>query len=287
MNVYGCALTALQKHRLCSTANTGTALMSDTVVKPDSHGPCMQSGTDGSQEDVVGSVNAHLIGLTKQFASQTDAFLLVQGEQFHVHRAFLAVASTTFCGLFETAQAENLAAGKSKEDKLCVPLAGHTIENTSIALKFVYQRVVGSLTDAPSRQLWQSVGKARPVIEFAHKFDMRSILEEADTCLSEAAQIQDDEKMLDSTDDIVAWANLAHDYCLKKLLSEVELVMLRSNDTDLWQSSVAQQLPQACQWRVLRAAQQNRRAQHTYGIHAVDSDTLLKWQECGSNQLQA
>lgn len=271
--------------------------MSDTVVKPDSHGPCLQSGSDGSQEDVAGSVIAHLTGLSEQFASQTDAFLLVQGEKFHVHRAFLAVASTTFCDLFETAQAENLAAGKSKEDKICVTMAGHTIQNTSIALKFVYQRVVGSVTHAPSKQLWQSVGQARPVIEFAHKFDMRSILEEADTCLSEAAQLDYGvEEMFDSTDAIVAWANLANDFCLKKLLSEVELVMLDSNDTDLWQSSVAHQVPQACQLRVLRAAQQDRAAfkrdlasgvSRAYGVKHVSSSTLLSWQEGSSNKEQA
>ena len=262
------------------------------VDTPGSHGPCSQSVSDGPQKNFAGRMNAHLTGFSQQFASETDAFLLVQGEQFPVHRAFLTYASTVFCGLFEAAQAENLAAGEIKDGKICVTMAGHTIGDTSIALSFLYQRVLGSMTPAPSKQLWQSVDQARPAIEFAHKFDMRCILDEADTCLSEAASTLHGDQMFDSMDAIVAWANLAHGCCLKKLLSEVELVVLKSHSTDIWRSPVACQFPQACQLRVLRAAQQDRAAleadlkcgcNRTWGVKHVNSSTLLSWQECGSN----
>lgn len=242
-------------------------------------------------------MNTHLIGFSTQFASQTDACLLVQGEQFPVHRAFLTYASTVFCDLFEAAQAESLAAGMSSEDKICVTMAGHTIADTSVALTYIYQRVLGSIKPAPSKQLWKSIDQARPVIEFAHKFDMKCILEEADTCLSEDAQLADGQWLFQDVDSIVAWANLANDYCLKKLLSEVELVMLKCDKTDLWQrsASATHQVPQACQLRVLRAAQQDRAALkadlasgicRAYGVKHVSSSTLLSWQEGSKDKEQ-
>lgn len=277
----------------CVVSEPATTLKASNMA--DSKGPCSKSASGDSQEDFTGNVRSHLTGLSKQFASQTDACLLVEGQEFHVHKAFLAVFSTVFCDMFDTAQAQSSATGKSPQDKICVSMAGHTTADTSIALKFLYQRISG-----PSKHLWLSFDKTRPAIEFAHKFDMRDILEEADTCLSEAAQIMEDDgkQLFNSTDVTIAWASLAERFCLKKLLSEVELFLLQSGNTDLWQRSnpTAYQLPAACQLRVLRAAQQDRVAFRTElanrnkrasgwnmamhdPVKYVDSKTLLSWQE--------
>ena len=138
---------------------------------------------------VVLPLDAHLTldGLSKHFAGQTDACLLVEGQQFRVHSQLLAVCSAVFSDIFSTAKEENMAAPASSNVKLCVTMAGHTIPDIRIFLEYLYQRSVLGLTDTPSKELWRSVDKARPIITFAHKFDMKGILEDCDTCLSEKA----------------------------------------------------------------------------------------------------
>lgn len=117
----------------------------------------------------------HLPGLPEQLASLTDAHLVVEGKHLPVHTGVLAVGSPVFIDLFMTAADDRAAAASAnKADSLCVSMTGHTLRDTCAALKFLYQRSMGS----PSKQLWKSVAAARPIIKFAHKFDMKGILKE-------------------------------------------------------------------------------------------------------------
>lgn len=248
---------------------------------------------DTPTEGFVGGLDAHLAGLCKQFASQTDVCLLVEGQQIRVHSALLAVHSSVFADIFSTAQAENAAAMTSKDAKLCVTMAGHTVSDTCSALEYLYQRSSSSLTNTPSKQLWQSINKGFPVITFAHKFDMKDILEECDTCLSEKAQEKQGKLIFSSTDVTIAWAALADDCGLKRLSSEVELFMLKCSDTKFWQSDsfAAYQLGQASLLRVLRAAQHERAAlkahiaSHMASITCEEQATFLETR-CKSRSTQ-
>lgn len=219
-------------------------MSSDHELSPHEAGPV----------DVGLDTHLTVAGLSKQFVGQTDACLLVEGQQFQVHSQLLAVGSAVFANLFSTAQAENTAA---TINQLSVAMVGHTIPDTRMVLEFLYKRSIVGLTDTPSKQLWQSVDKARPIITFAHKFDMKGILEECDTCLSKKAQEQGGRLIFSSTDATFAWGALADSCSLQKLLSNVELFMLRCVDPMFWQSesSATHQLSQACLTRILRAAQ--------------------------------
>ena len=71
-------------------------------------------------------------------------------------------------------------------DRLSVPLPGDVLVDTRAALKYIYQRVVCSLEVTPSKLLWRSIDEAHPILQFAHKYDMSSVLTvlaECDCCL--------------------------------------------------------------------------------------------------------
>lgn len=55
---------------------------------------------------------------------------------------------------------------------------------------------------------------------------MNGVLEDCDTCLSEKAREQDGRLIFGSTNVTIAWAALAKDYSLRKLLFEFETFML-------------------------------------------------------------
>ena len=224
-------------------------------------------------------VNMHLSGLSQQAASQTDAYLLVQGQKLRVHSAVLILISPVFSDFFSTARSQNLAAERSRDYELCVKMsAEHTVADLNAALAFIYQRSnLGCLSSAPSKQLWLSVDTARPIIKFVHKFNMTSILEEADHCLCKKAR----DEGFNSLESAIAWCSLAEDCSLKKLLSETELFLLNFNDTTLWQA--VHQLSQASQDRLFRAAhhdnvQHRRKFRYELGDF-INSSTLLSWQD--------
>ena len=93
----------------------------------------------------------HLPGLPEQFASLTDAHLVVEGKHLPVYIALLAVSSPLFTDLFMTAAEDRAAAtSASNMDSLCIPMTGHTVRDTCTALKFLYLRSVLDLTETPS-----------------------------------------------------------------------------------------------------------------------------------------
>ena len=159
------------------------------------------------------------------------------------------------------------AASVNRVASMCVPMTGHTLRDTCTALKFLYQRSTLDLTETPSKQLSKSIATARVIIKFAHKFDMKGILKECDSCLSERAQaggdgetkqiLSSDEAMFSNNKAVIAWAALAEEYGLSQLLATAELYMVKSLDPTFWQSQsfVEHRLSQACLLRLLRGAQ--------------------------------
>lgn len=222
-------------------------------------------------------VEAHLRlpGLPEQLASQTDAVLGGGDQCIPVHATVLAMVSPVFAALFKTKASE---AAQSKQDKLCIPLLGDSIADVCFAVKYVYQRALCQIANAPGRQLWRSVDSARPIIKFAHKYNMQIILEECDACLSEKAQkvpggvpvprlghtkfeTTPYSEIFHSVESTIAWAVLAADCSLSHLLAESELFLASMVVTDLgfWHNhdGAVQSLSKESLLRVMGAAQLN------------------------------
>ncbi len=150
-------------------------------------------------------------------------------------------------------------------------MTGHTQHDTCATLKFLYQRSMLSPTETPSEQLWKSVAAARPIINFAHKFDMNGILKECDSCLSEKAQETGGHgvHMFNDNEAVIAWAALAEECDLGDLLATAETYMVEKLDPTFWQSKsfAAHKLSQACFLRLLHGAQYH--AIHSARIHTA------------------
>ena len=202
-----------------------------------------------------------LPGLLEHFASQTDAYLVVNEQRIPVHSAMLAIHSPVFAELFGAAASEC----QSRRDKMCLPMSGHSVADVCCAVKYIYERGVCQLEDTPAKQLWRSVKTARPIIMFAHKYDMKVILQECEASLIEKVQkissglnvSVDRTRIFSSVEATAAWASLAEECKLSNLLAQSELFMASTSDMGFWRggSAVVQHLSQASLLRVLRAAQ--------------------------------
>ncbi|KAA6422702.1 MAG: hypothetical protein FRX49_07237 [Trebouxia sp. A1-2] len=204
----------------------------------------------------------------------TDQIWLVQAAA----QQLAHTGSPVFIDLFMTAADDRAAAASAnKADSLCVSMTGHTLRDTCAALKFLYQRSMGS----PSKQLWKSVAAARPIIKFAHKFDMKGILKECDNCLSEKAQEAGGHgvHMFSDNEAVIAWAALAEEFDLSNLLATAEVHMVKTLDPTFWQSKsfAAHKLSQACFLRLLQGAQ----------YHAINSARIHKIQQQKSNPAES
>lgn len=190
----------------------------------------------------------------EQFALLADAHLVAEGQQIPVHKFLLALGSPVFSDWFLSA-----AQADSSTDTDCYPMPGHTVADICASLKFLYQRTAVQSAETPSKDLWKSVADAEPIIRFAHKFDMQTILQECDTCLSQKAGEADGKGIFKDNDTAVAWAALAEECGLSTLLANAELFMVKNADPEFWQSPVfaRHKLSSTCMLRMLRAAQQN------------------------------
>ena len=137
-------------------------------------------------------------------------------------------------------------------------MPGHTVADICATLRFLYRRTATQAAETPSKDLWESVADARPIIQFAHKFNMQTILQECDTCLSQKAGEADGKLIFRDNDTAVAWAALAEECGLSTLLASAELFMVMNADPEFWQSPdfATHKLSSSCLLRMLRAAQQ-------------------------------
>ena len=184
---------------------------------------------------------------------------------------------------------------------------GHTAADVCTAVEFIYERILCQAHNAPTLQLWESVDQARPIVRFAHKFDMTIILEECDECLS--AKVRENLQpggqsppMFSSRELTIAWAALAEQCSLGKLLACSELFMAMMTDGNFWagDNSAVQHLSQASLLRILTAARTQASAQvlgkckYIYQSHVckycslhlpneqvVNVNHLMSWQSAG------
>lgn len=192
----------------------------------------------------------HLSGLPENFALLIDAHLEAEGKRVPIHKSLLAVASPVFSNLF-------LSASNSNKSEDCFPMLGHTVADICTILKFLYKRTATMATETPSYGLWKSVEDATPIIRFLHKFDMQIILQECDEFLSIAAA--DSKGIFKDTNSTVAWAALADDCGLRRLLAKAEHFMISNASPAFWRSHAfnRHKLSSSCMLRMLQAVQPN------------------------------
>ena len=202
--------------------------------------------------EMQASLVQHLHCFPEHFALLADAHLVVEGQLLPIQKSLLAAGSPVFMDWF-------LSSANSSVDQDCYSLLGHTVADICASLEFLYQRTAVQSAETPSKDLWKSVADAGPIIRFAHKFDMQTILQECDTCLSQKAWESDGKVIFKDIDATVAWATLAEECGLSPLLANAELFMVKNADPAFWQSPVfvTHKLSSTCLLRMLRAAQQN------------------------------
>lgn len=206
----------------------------------------------------------HVAGIPEQFALLTDAHLVVEGRLVPVHKSVLALTSPVFSDLFLAAAQASYSQDAHANH---VPMPGHTTSDICMVLKYLYQRAIRQSADTPSKDLWKSVEDARPIIQFVHKFNMQTILEECDTCLSDKAQEKEGKDIFKDTDTVLAWTVMAEECGLKALLATAELFMIKNHDPAFWQSPafLTYNISSRCLLRMLRGAQ----------VHMNDAIKLL------------
>lgn len=152
-----------------------------------------------------------------------------------------------------------------RNGRICIPMTGHTFADVCIAVKFLYQRTISHWENSPCKNIWKDIDEARPILQFAHKFYMKSVLNDCDLCLSEKAQEQQGKTMFATTDAVRLWAALAEECNLTRLLAHAELSMVKNLTPMSWLSDnpATSQLSSACVFRVLQAAQEYSMASRT------------------------
>ena len=190
-----------------------------------------------------------LPGLPAQSAHLVDAHLVAEGKLVPIHKSLLALGSPVFADLF-------LSATNSNTSEERFPMPGHSVADICSVLKFLYSRTAAVATETPSNGLWKSIQDASPIIQFLHKFNMQIILQECDESLSRKAEA-DSTGIFKDNESTVAWAALAEDCGLKRLLANAELFMVKNADPAFWQSPAfnKHKLSSSCMLRMLQAAQ--------------------------------
>ena len=207
-------------------------------------------------------------GLSEQFALMVDAHLVADGKLVSMHKSLLAAGSPVFSDLFLTATNSNNSAGTDT-----FPMPGHTVADICTVLRFLYKRTATVATDIPSNSLWKSVEDARLILQFAHKFNMQTILQECDIFLSRKAEA-DSEGIFKDNDSTVAWAELAEECGLNRTLASAELFMVKNADPTFWQSPAfnKHKLSSSCMLRMLQAAQLNMNSWSSKFICGIPQD---------------
>lgn len=153
-------------------------------------------GTQGSAS--VGSNATYMSFLPVTLQQMADVKLVVEGVELPAHKTILAANSKVFAELF-TSQ----AAGSSQSE---VPLADESLQDTTIALTYLYRNCVPS-TDAQSVDSLE----ARALIRFGHKYGMQGMLDAVESVLISYLQ-QDFGKLIDDNADIATWTATAEKY---------------------------------------------------------------------------
>lgn len=199
-----------------------------------------------------------------------------------MHTAILAAASPIFADLFTTAeQSFTSTGGVEKHAKVVIPLSGHTMTDVQAALVFIYQRS-GIGGHAVLKSLSLDAASARPILEFAHKFDMKGILKTFDSYMADNKQrvcirqngLMGSEATFDNVAEAASWAALAEKCGLSTLLALAELYMIMYSGDEL--IKVGQGLSFACLLRILHRSQEYKKVCCSYAAHKIPSFSVQK-----------
>ena len=191
--------------------------------------------------------------------------LLTKQTLMPAHMTLLAMLSPVFADMQSCkAEAEADSLWDRKMSSFLIPLPGNTLAEISTVLKYIYQRAVLPVTDAPSRNLWESFETTHAVATFAHKFNMQTILLEIDDALTEAAQSKTRLEtscciphLCDDAECAIEWAALAEQFQLNSFLAHVEAFIVQCPDLKFWMDKdiPVDKLSRGCLQRLLRAQQ--------------------------------
>lgn len=197
--------------------------------------------------------------------------------QLPVHKAVLAAASPVFADLF-VASAESAATAEKQSSLLSTALTGHTQAEVQVALKFLYEYNATGFATLQSKYSLHCADTARPILQFAHKYDLKGILKEYEIYLDAKAKGRP-ASVFTSGEETVTWAALAEQCGLSTLLAHAEVYMLSSLDDKFWTTSAFAKhaLSRDCMLRMLRAGQScASKSAFRYTVSLTD---LLQWHE--------
>lgn len=197
-----------------------------------------------------------------EFQNMADALLIVEDKQLPVHKAILAASSATFAGLFTSCSATTREDGRVE-----VPL-DDSLHAVYTILKYLYH---GCIKLRASKL--HSFDDAYHVITFAHKYDMRGLLEECEADLVQ--QATNPSKFFRQPGSNVGWTLLAEKCEMSNLLAHCELYMTQRTDEAFWStpSEQATELSSASMLRMLKAA-----SYHNNHRHYAPLKMFIAWQ---------
>ena len=229
-------------------------------------------------------------GLPEQFVMLADATLVAEDVRLPVHQAILAANSSFFGEIFLTAREHQ----SEHEDTLHCPLPGDKLEDVLTVLKYCYQ---SCRLFSCSKPALVSAQDACSLARFAHKYDMRPLLQECEVYLISQAQLAEANHTSIDVSAIVTWVLVAETCHLMRLLAHCELVLAKSWDVGCWQHNCLmsnESISRSSLLRILRAAQHHTIASehrmqqivvnryncfsHTSSCY-VTVETLMAWQQ--------
>lgn len=161
-------------------------------------------------------------GLPEHFVLLVNTVLIVENTALPIHSQILAIGSPVFCDYFVTA----LTSGKNRRCTVTLPLVTDSLETVCIALRYLYDRLANRKRP---ETLGKSLAEAEAVLGFAHKYDMKNVLEECEPYLVQA--VAAGTIALDVSETAVRWLALAEGRGLGTLLAHIELHMIKYSDS--------------------------------------------------------
>lgn len=212
-------------------------------------------------------MQTYMEGLPESVAALTDTILKVDGTDLPVHRAILAVNSPVFADLFAYA----LSRG-SRSSRLEIPLVGDEVLDVRTALEYLYK---GCTVCSSSELHPKSSDDAKSLVKFAHKYNIRSLVQACETYLLACLHQRGPSDFFTSAEAIVEWTALAEECELATFLAHCELCMMHDRDRSkpLWShpAMTSDHISRRCLLRMLRGLQLQQRKSEDFITGLYDS----------------
>lgn len=184
-----------------------------------------------------------------------DVQLLVEGWSLPAHKAVLACNSQVLAELLICACDQATGTSELKSE---VPLPGESLSDVNLFLTYLYS----NFTYKSEMKPIQSISDAKTLARFAHKYDMRQMLDACDRYL--ISKVSGNVDMI-TRQQLVSISVLAEQCGLRTLLAHCECLLVQTDDVNLWQCEavISGQISQGSLLRMLRALQQCVRTQRT------------------------